>query len=61
MSDPCDWRTLFAAAMLEGDSMKVPLGVLKAEDAIQTRLRELQQNVIVGSEDPRLLSTASLE
>jgi hypothetical protein len=25
MSDPRDWRTLFAAAMLEGDNTQLPL------------------------------------
>jgi hypothetical protein len=56
MSDPRDWRTLFAAAMLEGDSTQVPLRIEKAEEAIQARLRELPKTFSVGSEQSELRS-----
>jgi hypothetical protein len=54
MSDPRDWRTLFAAAMLEGDSTQVPLRIEKAEEAIQARLSELPETFSVGSEESEL-------
>ena len=56
MSDPRDWRTLLAAAMLEGDSTQLPLRVARAEEAIQARLRELPKIFSVGSEQSELRS-----
>ena len=56
MSDPRDWRTLFAAAMLEGDSTQLPSRVARAEEAIQARLRELPDTSSVGSEQSELRS-----
>ena len=56
MSDPCDWRTLYAAAMLEGENTKVRLRIEKAEEAIHARMRELPQKFFVGSEQAELQS-----
>jgi hypothetical protein len=46
MSDPRDWQTLFAAAMLEGDSTQLPLRIERAEETIQARLRELPETFL---------------
>ena len=54
MSDPRDWRTLLAAAMLEGDSTQLPLRIQRAEEAIQARLRELPETFSVLSEQADL-------
>ncbi len=43
MSEPQDWRTLYAAAMLESDGMRVTQRVQKADEAIHERLRELPE------------------
>lgn len=56
MSDPSDWRTLLAAAMLEGDSTQMKLRIEKAEEAILARLRELQETSSVFSEQAELQS-----
>jgi hypothetical protein len=56
MSDPRDWRTLLAAAMLEGDSTKIALRIEKAEEAVQARLRELPETSSVLSEQAELQS-----
>ena len=56
MSDPRDWRTLFAAAMLEGDSTQLPSRIERAEETIQVRLRELPETFSVGSEQAELQS-----
>jgi hypothetical protein len=47
MSEPTlrDWRTLYAAAMLEGESIQLELMVEEAEVAIQERLRETVESV----------------
>jgi len=47
---PRDWQTLFAAAMVEGDSTQVRLRIERAEEAIQARLRKLPETFSVGSE-----------
>jgi nitrate/nitrite-specific signal transduction histidine kinase len=56
MSDPRDWRTLLAAAMLEGDSTQLPARIEKAEDAIYARLRELPETFSLFSEQAELQS-----
>lgn len=56
MSDPRDWRTLYAAAMLEGNRTQVPLRIEKAEEAIQARLRELPETFSILSEQAELQS-----
>jgi hypothetical protein len=58
MSEPSprDWRTQYAAAMLEGDSTLVPLRIERAEEAIQARLRELPETYSVLSEQADLQS-----
>ena len=48
MSDLSDWQTLFAAAMLEGDSSQVQLRIQRAEEAIHTRMRELPQKFFMA-------------
>ncbi len=40
-----DWRTLYAAAMLEGESMQLGLMIEEAEVAIQERLRQTVESV----------------
>jgi hypothetical protein len=47
MSEPTlrDWRTLYAAAMLEGESVQLGLRIEEAEVAIQERLREKVDSV----------------
>jgi hypothetical protein len=47
MSEPTlrDWRTLYAAAMLEGESFQLGLRIEEAEVAIQERLREKVDSV----------------
>ena len=54
MNDPRDWRVLFAAAMLEGDSTQLALRIERAEQAIQARLRELPETFSVLSEQAEL-------
>jgi len=56
MSDPRDWQTLFAAAMLEGDSTQLPLRIDRAEETIKARLKELPETFSVGSEQAELQS-----
>jgi hypothetical protein len=56
VSDPRDWRTLFAAAMLEGDSAQLAVRIEKAEEAIHARLRELPETFSVFSEQAELQS-----
>ena len=56
MSDPRDWRMLFAAAMLEGDSTQVRSRIDRAEEAIHARIRELPQEFFIGSEQAELQS-----
>ncbi len=53
---PRDWRTLYAAAMLEGDCTQLPLRIEKAEEAIHARMGELPQKFFVGSEQTELQS-----
>ncbi|MGC2477655.1 MAG: hypothetical protein WA485_25175 [Candidatus Sulfotelmatobacter sp.] len=57
MSDARDWRTLYAVAMLEGDSTQLPLRIDRAEEVILARMRELPQKFCLGSEQAELLST----
>ena len=47
MSEPTprDWRTLYAAAMLECESVQFGQRIEDAEVAIQERLREAVENV----------------
>ena len=47
MSEPTlrDWRTLYAVAMLEGESIQLGLRIEEAEVAIQERLRETIESV----------------
>jgi len=40
-SPPRDWQTLYAAAMLEGDSTQFGPRIERAEEAIEARMREL--------------------
>jgi hypothetical protein len=54
MSDTRDWRTLFAAAMLEGDNTQLPLRIEKADEAIHARMRELPQKLFVVPEQAEL-------
>lgn len=56
MSDPRDWKVLFAAAMLEGDRTQVGPRIERAEAAIHSRMRELPQKFFVGSEQAELQS-----
>lgn len=53
---PRDWPTLYAVAMLEGDSQQLPLRIERAEEAIRARMRELPQTFFVGSEQTELQS-----
>ena len=55
-SSPCDWRTLYAVAMLEGDSTYVPLRIEIAIEAIQARLRGLPEDCSGGSKRVELQS-----
>ena len=55
-SSPRDWQTLYAAAMLEGDSTPFPSRIERAEEAIQARMRELPQRFFVGPEQAELRS-----
>ena len=43
MNNPYQWRTPYAAALLEGDDTQVRLQIEKAEEAIHVRMRELPQ------------------
>ena len=47
MSEPTlrNWRTLYAAAMLEGESVQLELRIEEAEVAIRERLRETVDSV----------------
>lgn len=59
MSEPSsarDWQTLYAAAMLEGESTQVQPRIDRAEEAIQSRMRELPQKFFVGPEQAELRS-----
>lgn len=59
MSEPSsarDWQTLYAAAMLEGESTQVLPRIDRAEEAIQSRMRELPQKFFVGPEQAELRS-----
>jgi hypothetical protein len=56
-SSPRDWQTLYAAAMLEGDSTQFqPHRIQRAEEAIKARMRELPQKFFVGPEHAELRS-----
>ena len=56
MNNPYQWRTPYAAALLEGDDTQVRLQIEKAEEAIHVRMRELPQKFFVGSEQAELQS-----
>ncbi len=45
MSEPLDWKTLYAAAMLESDRTLVRKRIERANDAIRARLDELEHAV----------------
>ena len=49
-SIPREWRTLYAAAMSEGESRKLGPMIQDAEEAIQERLREVVDNFSVFEE-----------
>jgi len=53
---PREWRTLFAAAMLEGNSTQVGLRIARAEEAIRARLREVPETFSILSEQAELQS-----
>lgn len=55
-SSPRDWPTLYAAAMLEGDSTLFQPGIEQAEEAIKARMREVPQKFLVGPEQAELRS-----
>jgi hypothetical protein len=55
-SSPRDWETLYAAAMLEGDSTPFQPRIERAEEAIAARLRDLPQKFFVGPERTELRS-----
>jgi hypothetical protein len=57
-SSPCDWRTLYAVAMLEGNGTQIQFRVERAEEAIQARLRGLPKDCSGGSEQAELQSAA---
>jgi hypothetical protein len=40
-SEPKEWKELYVAALLEGDKDKMPLLIIRAEQAIVRRAREL--------------------
>jgi len=54
MSDPRDWRRLYAAAILEVNWTQVPLRVERAEQAIQARLGQLPETLPVNLEQAEL-------
>jgi hypothetical protein len=53
---PHEWKTLYAAAMLEADSTQVPQRIAKADAAIQARLMELPETSSHRSEKAELQS-----
>lgn len=53
---PRDWKVLYAAAMLEGDSTQVPQRIQEADEAIRARLKELPETFSVRSEQAELRS-----
>jgi hypothetical protein len=53
---PHEWKTLYAAAMLETDSTQVPQRIAKADAAIQSRLMELPETSPARSEKAELQS-----
>lgn len=54
MSEPVDWKTLYAAAMLESDAALVRKRSERAERAIRSRLHELQQALPPKPEEAEL-------
>lgn len=56
MNEPQDWKTLYAAAMLESNSKDLRLRTERADSAIQARLQELPKTSAVSSEQAELLS-----
>ncbi|PWT91843.1 MAG: hypothetical protein C5B55_07455 [Blastocatellia bacterium] len=53
---PLEWQTLYAAAMLESDSRRVPLRIERASEAIHTRLMQLPETSSARSEQVELHS-----
>lgn len=53
---PHEWKTLYAAAMLESDSTRIQQRVERAATAIRFRLKELSETSVVGSEQRELES-----
>ena len=53
---PHEWKTLYAAAMLESDSARVQQRVERAATAIRFRLKELSETSVVGAEQMELES-----
>ncbi len=50
MSEPQDWRTLYAAAMLESDTARLEQRIQRADEAIHERLRELPDTHVESHE-----------
>ena len=51
---PRDWKTVYAAAMLESDSTQLRARIECADEAIHARLRELPETFSVPSEQAEL-------
>jgi len=54
MSEPRDWQTLYAAAMLESDPTRLRQRIDKADQAIRARLQELPEAIAARSEQADL-------
>ncbi len=54
MSEPGDWKTLYAAAMLESDAKRVPQRIQQADEAIRTRMQQLPDTSSPRSEQAEL-------
>ena len=70
MSDPRDWRTLLAAAMLEGDSTQLPLRVARSRRSNSGSAERVAENIFcrlgtigiaVGSPEPALFESSMFE
>ena len=56
LRSPDEWKTLYAAAMLESDGPQLRQSVEKADAAIQARLTELTESSSLQSEKMELQS-----
>ena len=54
MSEPRDWQTLYAAAMLESDPTRLRQRIDKADQAIRARLQELPEAIAARPEQADL-------